>query len=141
MGGEAKGGLIRKQMILMGGDAVVALGILILWIFRSGETAPGFFSGLWMAGFVPVLVFNAYLCEVYNVRPWRFKTVAGRAALSGGISLLVLVLLNKASFLPFPMITGILFFFAAQILWQSLYEAASQSPFFSKNILVIGTGP
>jgi len=141
MGGATKGSLIKKQMILMAGDAVAALGILILWVMGADGIAPGFFSGLWMAGFVPVLVLTSYLCEVYNVRPWVFKTVAKRAALSGGISLIVLVLLNKASFLPFPMITGILFFFAAQILWQSLYEAASQSPFFSKNILVIGTGP
>jgi sugar transferase (PEP-CTERM system associated) len=141
MGGAAKGSLIRKQMILMGGDAVVALGILILWIMGADGIAPGFFSGLWMAGFVPVLVFTSYLCEVYNVRPWVFKTVVKRAALSGGISLVVLVLLNRVSSIPFPMITGVLFFFAAQILWQSLYEAASRSPFFSKNILVIGTGP
>ena len=141
MGVSAKGSLIRKQMILMGGDAIAALGILLWWITGAHGYAPGIFSRLWVMGFVPILIFSSYLCEVYNIRPWVFKTVIIRSAIAGGISLTVMVLLNKISSIPLHMIFGVLFFLVLQILWQTFYEVASQSHFFSKNILVIGTGP
>ncbi|OGR24909.1 MAG: glycosyltransferase [Desulfobacterales bacterium RIFOXYA12_FULL_46_15] len=132
---------MKKQMILMGGDAVSALGILLLWIIGANGYVPGIFSGLWVTGFVPVLVFSSYICEVYNIRPWFFKTIMIRCAIANAASLIVLILLNKVFSIPLHMIFGVLFFFVFQILWQAGYEAASQSHFFSKNLLVIGTGP
>ena len=141
MSGPTKGSLIKKQMLLMGGDAVAALCILLLWVIGADGSALGYFSGLWVTGFVPILIFSSYLCEVYNIAPWLFKTVVARAGIAGGISFLVLVLLNRISSIPFHMISGVLLFFAFQILWQSFYEAVNQSAIFSKNILVIGTGP
>ncbi len=141
MGVSAKGSQIRKQMILMGGDAVAALAILILWVIRAQGYTPGILSGLWVLGFVPVLIFSSYIFEVYNIRPLLFKTVLIRCALSNAVSLAVLMLLNRFSSISFPMIFGVLVFFLFQIVWQSLYEATTQAPFFSKNMLVIGTGP
>ncbi len=141
MGVPVKGSLIRKQMILMGGDTVAALGILILWITVDHGSAPGVFSGLWGIGFVPILIFSSYICEVYNIRPWLFKKVMIRSAVANSISLAVLVLLNKGASIGFHMIFGVLLFLVFQILWQAFYESASQSSFFSKNTLVIGTGP
>jgi len=140
MGESAKGSLIKKQMILMGGDAIAAMVILIVWIIG----AKGFiqiFSDLWVSGFAPVLIFSSYLCEVYNIRPWLFKTVLVRSAIANAVSLVILILLTKASSIPLHMIFGVLFFLVFQNLWQVIYEAAHQSPFFSKNVLVIGTGP
>jgi len=140
MGESAKGSLIKKQMILMGGDAIAAMVILIVWIIG----AKGFiqiFSDLWVSGFAPVLIFSSYLCEVYNIRPWLFKTVLVRSAIANAVSLVILILLTKASSIPLHMIFGVLFFLVFQNLWQVIYEAAHQSPFFSKNMLILGTGP
>jgi len=141
MSESTKGSLIKKQMILMGGDAIAALGILFIWIIGEQGYVPGVFSGLWVTGFVPVLIFCSYICEVYNIQPWRFKIIAIRSAVANIIAVAVLILLNRISPNSFHMIFGVLLFFGFQMLWQILYEAARQTPFFSKNMLVIGTGP
>jgi len=94
-----------------------------------------------VSGFAPVLIFSSYLCEVYNIRPWLFKTVLVRSAIANAVSLVILILLTKASSIPLHMIFGVLFFLVFQNLWQVIYEAAHQSPFFSKNMLILGTGP
>jgi sugar transferase (PEP-CTERM system associated) len=137
----AKGSPLRKQMLLMGGDAIAALAILSLWIDGSREFFRSGTAELWVMGFVPILIFSSYLCEVYDIRPWLFKSILPRSTVAGGISLVALILLNKAAAIPSRMIIGVLSFVALQVLWQSLFEAVSQSPFFSKRVLIIGTGP
>lgn len=137
----AKGSPIVKQIVLVGGDAIAAWVVLLLWINGSDGYAPRIFSGLWVAEFASILILSSCLCNVYHIRPWLLKTVVTRSVIAGGISLVVLVLLNQVALSPFQMFFGVLFFCLFQILWRSLVEAFSQSPFFSKNILIIGTGP
>lgn len=137
----AKGSPVVKQMVLVGGDATAAWAILLFWVNGSDGYAPRIFSGLWVAEFVPILILSSFLCNVYRIRPGLLKTVVTRSVIAGGISLVVLVLLNKVATIPYQMIFGVSLFCLFQILWRSLVEAFSQAPFFSKNILIIGTGP
>lgn len=141
MSEPAKGNLIKKQMILMGGDAVAALGILMLWMAGDSKDIQGFLPELWVAGFVPVLIFFSYVFEAYTIRPWVFKTVAIRCVMANGLSLAVLIFLGWASSAFFHILAGVVLFFLFQMSWQSFYEMLSQLPFLSKKMIVIGTGP
>jgi sugar transferase (PEP-CTERM system associated) len=131
---------VRKQF-LVGGDAIAALVILVLSLKRSQAFLTGNYADLWVTGFVPLLIFSSYLCDVYDVRPWRVRTLVVRSFVAAGISVVVLFLLGKFAVIPFPLIYGLLPFVVFQLLWQSVLEAVSKSSVLSKNVLIIGTGP
>ncbi len=136
-----KGSLVRKQIVLMAGDILVGLTILFL-IYTMNQKADlvNLFSEAWIFLFIPVLIFNSFLCEVYNIKVWLFKTIVIRSMISTGISFLILIFfLNSFGILWF-MIIGLVAFFVVQIFWHSLYQATIQSSFFTKNLMVIGTG-
>jgi len=137
----AKGSLIRKQIILMSGDIILGMIIILLYTTMGANTfSTGLFSEIWVVLFVPVLILSSYFCEVYNTRTWVFKTIAIRSLIAIGISFLILVLSGILSGLSWTMIPGLLLFFIFQIFWQSLYQKSFHFSFFTRNIVVIGTG-
>lgn len=141
MGVLAKGSLIRKQIILMGGDAILGL-IIIIFIntAASRQVTTLKFSSTWIVLFVPVLILSSYFCEIYNIRSWKLKNIAVRSSIATLISFLILVVLNDFSQISGLMVSGLLAFLIFQIIWQGLYQSTFSSSFFTKNILVIGTG-
>ena len=141
MGVLAKESIVRKQIILMGGDFIVGMAILLLFKIIEPLGLPnGIFSENWVILFIPVLIFSSYFCEIYNIKTWHIKTLAIRSAISTGISFFALLLVSNFSGTPLQMISGLLLFFILQIFWQSLYQKAVCSSLFTKNIVVIGTG-
>lgn len=127
----AKGSLIKKQMILMGGDAIIGMGILLLWITRPNGPSPDIFSGLWVTGFIPILIFSSYICEVYNIQQWFLKKAVIRPAIANTISLAILIFLNKIS-LPFNMILGVFFFLHFKSSGRPFTRSQAGPLFFQK---------
>ncbi|MCF6248035.1 MAG: TIGR03013 family PEP-CTERM/XrtA system glycosyltransferase [Desulfobacula sp.] len=139
MGVLAKGSLIRKQIILMVGDFMVGMSILLL--LKTLRPIPNEISPeIWIVLFVPVLILSSYFCEIYNTRTWALKTFATRSAIATVISFFVLIVLSRLSGLSWHLISALIAFFMFQILWQALYQKTFDISFFTKNIVVIGTG-
>lgn len=141
MGVFTKESLIRKQMILMAGDVAAAVFILFsMYMMNQEQAAAVLFLQPWYFLFIPILIFASFICEIYNIKIWLFRTVAIRAAISTGISFFILVLVAKFSGISWWMPMGLICFYVLQILWHSLYQFTAQSSFFVKNLIVIGTG-
>ncbi|MFH2093609.1 MAG: TIGR03013 family XrtA/PEP-CTERM system glycosyltransferase [Pseudomonadota bacterium] len=140
MGVLAKGSLIRKQIILMGGDFVI--GICIVLLIKTMGSSLGLdtiLSDIRVIVFVPVLMLSSYFCEIYNMRSWVLKTIMLRSAIAMALSFFLLMVLSEFS-ISWVQVFGLAAFFVCQILWQGLYQTTFHVSFFSKNILVIGTG-
>lgn len=141
MGVLTKGSIIRKQIVLMTGDVIAGLGIiLLLQTMLPDGFSSGFFPEVWVLLFVPILIFSSYFCEIYNTKTWMFKTLATRSTIATGISFIALIVLSRFSGFSWHLIFGLLCFILFQISWQSIYQAITLSSYFSKNIIVIGTG-
>ncbi len=137
----SKESIIRKQIILMGGDFIVGMAIILLFKTMEPREFPmGIFSEIWIVLFIPVLIFSSYFCEIYSIKTWLIKTLVIRSAIAAGISFCALILVSNLSKAPWQMLSGLLLFFIFQIFWQSLYQKTTSSSFFKKNIVVIGTG-
>ncbi len=141
MGVLAKGSLIRKQIILMGGDFFLAMAIVLLIKELGPKNIPNaMVLETRVILFVPALILSSYFCEIYNANEWTFKTRAIRSIIAIFISVLALILLSSFSGISWQLGVGLLAFFILQILWQSLYQTTFHSSFFTKSIVVIGTG-
>jgi sugar transferase (PEP-CTERM system associated) len=136
-----KGSLIRKQTILMSGDFILGMAIIILFkTMGPKELSFGLFSEVWVFFFVPVLILSSYFCEIYNTGIWALKTVITRSMIATVISFFILILFNVLSGISLHLVAGLLFFFILQILWHGIYQTSFHFSFFTKNIVVIGTG-
>jgi sugar transferase (PEP-CTERM system associated) len=133
-----RGSLIYNRIILMVGDILVALTILLTAAGQADQL-----SGipLWMALFIPVMLFFSFLCEVYQPEKWLFRERLVRSLAAIFLSLVVLTFLPRhpeVSFWQLPV--AALIFFLLQNLWQSLFHKSNDVHFFAEKILVIGTG-
>lgn len=139
MGLFARGALIRYQMMLMGGDAVI--GILILGFtasFLSGQPS----MPLWMYLFIPAILVTSFLCEIYNPREFPARKKLIRSLWAGAGSFFLLIIIPDSPGGSFwQLIFCLILFLGFQNGWQSLFRRTRSSVLFKKNILVIGTGP
>ena len=135
----AGGNLIRYQMMLMGGDII--MGIFVL-VFISSPGSCQSNSSVWTYLFIPLIIVVSYLCEIYKpegldpVKKLLRSLIAGTAA----FFFLILFLAPPTGGLG-QMAIGLLLFIFLQNSWQALFQRTLQSVMFTKNILVIGTGP
>ncbi len=137
----AKESLIRKQIILMGGDTIA--GVAILFMLQKTvprEMSAELFSQTWFFLFVPVLIFCSYFCDIYSTKTRLFKTIAIRSVVATAISFFILMLISRLSSALWPLFFGLISFIVVQISWRSVYRAITFSSFLEKNLIVIGTG-
>jgi len=135
----ARGALIRYQMMLMGGDALI--GIIILGLTTSFLTGQSRIPS-WMYLFIPAILVASSLCEIYNPQGLPPKKKLIRSLWAGGISFFFLMVIPDSSGSSFlHLIFCLILFLGFQNGWQNLFQRTRDSVLFKKNILVIGTGP
>ena len=137
----AKGSLLRKQFVLMSGDIIVSMAV-ITFAESIGlqNDSPQMLLGYSDFFFILVLILSSYFCEIYNIRRWVFKKSFIRTFMAAFITYLIFILLSIFFGYSWHIVIVISLFFMFQILWQGLYNKIIHSSYFSKNVVVIGTG-
>jgi len=141
MGVLAKGSIIRKQFILMSGDFLVSLAMIAIVnpieIYNHSSQIGLVNWGLYL---IPIIILSSYFCEIYNTRTWLLKKNVPRTFAASLITFFTFGLVSSFAGFSWQIAFGILFIFIFQVLWQGLYDKIIQSSYFSKNVVVIGTG-
>ena len=140
MGVMSKGSLIRKQVVLTGGDLVAALVILFVWLAGPGKEGGQVLIDFRLLAFVPILMLSSYLCEVYDPETRHLMQTARRSLCALAISFVLLILVGRFSLMPWRVILGLLCYPVFQMLWQSFYHSLDGSSLLTRKIVVVGTG-
>jgi len=136
-----KESLIRKQIVLMAGDIAAAVFILFfIYMMNQNQADSRLFMQPWYFLFIPALIFSSFICEIYTVKTWQFRSLAVRAAIATGICFLILILVAEFSAILWWLVFGLICFYVLQILWHSFYQFIVRSSLFVKPLMVIGTG-
>ena len=125
--------MVRHLIKMMSGDAVV--GFLSIQLFAGRHLMA------WQYGFIPLVVFASFLCEVYSPEKVIFKVKLIRSIVAAVISYAILIIFFVNSFSGAGTVSFTLFcFLVLQNTWQGIYQKSIDTLFFAKNVLVIGTG-
>lgn len=125
--------------MLMGGDVIV--GIIVL-LSSTAVLSHQPAHQIWMYLFIPLILTTSHLCEIYRLKAMTCREKMIRSGASASVALLPLVLLlDKTPGSLWQLILCLVAFPLLQNAWQCLFQRVREVVFFSKTILVIGTGP